>query len=55
MSYKAEWRKEDEKRNKLMDIWYLEDGRKNPNHPMHGIYTGLAEKYKNRQNEEVQN
>tara|TARA_Y100001973_G_scaffold46219_1_gene68910 strand:+ start:342 stop:524 length:183 start_codon:yes stop_codon:yes gene_type:complete len=53
MSYDTRWIKEDEKRMKLLNIWYLEDGRNNPDHPQHGVFTGLAEKYKNRQNVEV--
>ena len=53
MSYKPEWRLEDMKRVKLLNIWYLEDGRNNPEHPQHALFTGLAQKYKNRHNLEI--
>ena len=45
-SYEADWRKdleENQKRVKLQDIWYVEDGSHEPNHPKHGLYTGLAQ------------
>lgn len=38
-----EWVKENAARNKLMSIWYTEDGRNDPNHPKHGLYSGLAQ------------
>ena len=53
MSYKSEWRLEDERRVKLLNIWYLEDGRNNTEHPQHALFTGLAQKYKNRHNLEI--
>lgn len=28
-----------------LDRWYAEDGRHDPEHPMHCLYTGLAEKF----------
>lgn len=28
-----------------LDSWYEADGRHDPGHPMHALYTGLAEKY----------
>ena len=53
MTYKTEWRLEDERRVKLLNIWYLEDGRNNLEHPQHALFTGLAQKYKNRHNLEI--
>ena len=42
----VEWVRAQEARQKRLDIWYLEDGRAtNPDHPMKGLYTGLAKKY----------
>jgi|TARA_Y100000310_G_scaffold70034_1_gene65564 hypothetical protein len=32
-------------RVKWLDCLYLHDGRDKRDHPMHGIYTGLAQKY----------
>jgi hypothetical protein len=32
-------------RVKWLDELYFYDGRDKPDHPMHGIYTGLARKY----------
>ena len=32
-------------RVRIMDEWYKKSGRDNPEHPMHGIYTGLAKEY----------
>lgn len=29
-----------------LDRWYEEDGRHEPDHPLHSLYTGLAEKYR---------
>ena len=44
--YQTEWRAIDERRQRLMEIWYVEDGRaSNPDHPMKGLYTGLYQKY----------
>ena len=42
-SFGEDWIKENHNRVKLMKIWYTEDGRDNPEHPMHGLFTGLAE------------
>lgn len=28
-----------------LDAWYEQDGRHEPSHPMHCLYTGLAEQY----------
>ena len=41
--YKREWIEEDRKRSADMQRWYVLDGRHRPEHPKHGIYTGLAE------------
>ncbi len=29
-----------------MELWYETDGRHDLNHPLHGLYTGLAETYR---------
>ena len=29
-----------------LDRLYIRDGRMDKNHPMHGLYTGLADKYR---------
>jgi len=41
-SFGKDWNEENKRRVKLLSIWYLEDGRDNPEHPQHGLYTGLA-------------
>lgn len=28
-----------------LDRWYVKDGRYRPDHPMHALYSGLADKY----------
>jgi len=33
-------------RQELLDSWYDQDGRQKPSHELHGLYTGLAEKYR---------
>lgn len=40
------------KRQERLNMWYEMDGRHDKNHPMHALYTGLAEKYMDK--EEVQ-
>jgi hypothetical protein len=32
-------------RQDRLEAWYKEDGRDDKAHPMHALYTGLAEKY----------
>lgn len=32
-----------------LDAWYMEDGRDAKEHPLHSLYTGLAEKYRTQQ------
>lgn len=32
-----------------LDAWYVEDGRDAKEHPLHSLYTGLAEKYRAQQ------
>ena len=32
-----------------LDAWYVEDGRDVKEHPLHSLYTGLAEKYRAQQ------
>ncbi len=44
--YQPEWRKEDEQRVLDMERWYVFDGRHRPDNPLHGVYTGLAAKGK---------
>ena len=39
--YKTEWIEEDRQRVMTMDQLYIEDGRHRPDHPKHGVYTGL--------------
>lgn len=46
MTYKTEWRKEDELRVISLDCLYLIDGRQDPDHPQHSLYTGLWLKYR---------
>jgi hypothetical protein len=36
---------EEQKRQDQLEAWYKEDGRDDESHPMHALYTGLAEKY----------
>jgi hypothetical protein len=38
-------------RQRQLNEWYEKDGRGDKNHPMHSLYTGLAEKYKNKSEE----
>ena len=51
--YKTEWIEEDRQRVMRMDSLYTLDERHRPEHPMHGLYTGLhqetviAEKWMN--------
>jgi hypothetical protein len=35
-------------RQKRLNDWYEKDGRGDRSHPMHALYTGLAEKYMNK-------
>ena len=52
-NYQPHWRKEDEARVKRMDILYLEDWRHDPNHPQHGLYTGLHQKSLEKKEESI--
>lgn len=36
---------EEQKRQDQLEAWYKQDGRDDKSHPMHALYTGLAEKY----------
>jgi len=45
MTYDPKWRIEDERRQKWLEHCYQNDGRHNPKHPMHALYTGLIEKW----------
>jgi hypothetical protein len=36
---------EEQKRQDRLDAWYKQDGRGSKKHPMHSLYTGLADKY----------
>lgn len=31
-----------------LEAWYEQDGRHDPGHPMHALYTGLAEQYRDK-------
>ena len=42
--YKKEWLEEDRQIVLKMERLYILDGRHRPDHPQHGIYTGLSEK-----------
>jgi len=37
------------KRQERLNEWYEKDGRHDKNHPMHALYTGLADKYMNKE------
>jgi hypothetical protein len=39
--------KQDNERQELLEHLYHEDGRDNPDHPMHSLYTGLYEQHIN--------
>ena len=43
-NYQPFWVEEDRARVVRMDELYLEDGRDKPDHPFHGLYTGLHQK-----------
>ena len=36
---------EEQLRQDRLEAWYKEDGRDDKAHPMHALYTGLADKY----------
>lgn len=36
---------EEQKRQDQLEAWYKQDGRESKDHPMHAVYTGLADKY----------
>lgn len=36
---------EQQKIQDRLEAWYVADGRDNPEHPLHGVYTGLADIY----------
>lgn len=38
-------------RQKRLNDWYKMDGRDSKDHPMHSLYTGLAEKYMNKEDQ----
>lgn len=38
-------------RQKRLNKWYELDGRHDKDHPMHSLYTGLAEKYTNKEDQ----
>ena len=44
IAYQKEWLEEDRQRVLDMERWYVLDGRHRPDHPQHGIYTGLSAK-----------
>jgi len=45
MPYDPTWRIEDERRQEWLERCYQNDGRRNPDHPKHSLYTGLIEKW----------
>lgn len=45
MTYDPKWRIEDERRLEWLDRCCQQDGRRDLKHPMHGLYTGLVEKW----------
>ena len=44
---------EEQKRQDQLDAWYKQDGRDDESHPMHSLYTGLADKYMNKEHGNV--
>ena len=48
MAKEPRWLSEDKARLADLAKWYIEDGRGAPNHPKHGVYKGLAKKYKDK-------
>ena len=48
--YDPFWKEEDERRVLEMEQWYEKDGRSDPSHPMHALYTDLNRKYGKRSN-----
>ena len=40
---------EEQQKQERLDSWYKKDGRGSKRHPMHALYTGLAEKYMNKE------
>jgi hypothetical protein len=44
---------EEQKRQDRLERWYEKDGRTEKSHPFYSLYTGLAEKYKNEEQENV--
>lgn len=38
-------------RQQRLNEWYEKDGRHDKSHPMHALYTGLADKYMNKEEE----
>ena len=43
--YDPFWKEEDERRVLEMEQWYQKDGRSDPSHPLHDLYTNLNKKY----------
>lgn len=40
---------EEQKRQDRLESWYEQDGRNEKTHPLHCLYTGLADKYMNKE------
>lgn len=40
---------EEQKRQDRLESWYEQDGRSDKSHPMHALYTGLADIYMNKE------
>lgn len=48
MTYNPDWRAEDEKRVITLECLYNIDQRHDPKHPMHMLYTGLWQQYRDK-------
>lgn len=44
---------EEQQKQERLDSWYKKDGRGSKRHPMHALYTGLAEKYMNKEQDDA--
>lgn len=45
---------EEQKRQERLEGWYEKDGRSEKSHPLYSLYTGLAAKYMNKEEKNVQ-
>ena len=44
---------EEQRRQDRLESWYKQDGRNDRSHPMYALYTGLADKYMNKEQGDV--